>query len=138
MRKLGKGAKIMLIGGISMVIVGFGLYALNVNGIFSAILLIDGTFFAVVGTPYVHAAEYERTLEREQSKRDFERAVKREYVKNNMNKFAIGANNIEEMQKKEDNITSTIKETDVESKVNVNNTKVKVLVRKKLIRTNPN
>ena len=90
MRRLGKGAKQSLISGIIITLVGVGLLILNIS-VFPVVCIVSGSILAFIGTPYINGVEYPRMLEEEHQKRNLELASKREYVKNNMHKFAIGA-----------------------------------------------
>ena len=90
MRKLGKGAKQSLISGIIITLVGVGLLILNIS-VFPVLCIVSGSMLVFIGTPYINGVEYPRMLEEEHQKRNLELASKREYVKNNMHKFAIGA-----------------------------------------------
>lgn len=89
MRRLGKGAKQSLISGIIITLVGVGLLILNIS-VFLVVCIVSGSILAFIGTPYINGVEYPRMLEEEHQKRNLELASKREYVKNNMHKFAIG------------------------------------------------
>ena len=90
MRKLGKGAKQSLISGIIITLVGVGLLILNIS-VFPVLCIVSGSMLVFIGTPYINGVEYPRMLEEEHQKRNLELASKREYVKNNMHKFAICA-----------------------------------------------
>lgn len=90
MRRLGKGAKQSLISGIIITLVGIGLLILNIS-VFPVVCIVSGSMLVFIGTPYINGVEYPRMLEEEHQKRNLELASKREYVKNNMHKFAIGA-----------------------------------------------
>ena len=90
MRRLGKGAKQSLISGIIITLVGVGLLILNIS-VFPVSCIVSGSILAFIGTPYINGVEYPRMLEEEHQKMNLELASKREYVKNNMHKFAIGA-----------------------------------------------
>jgi len=89
MRRLGKGAKQSLISGIIITLVGVGLLILNIS-VFPVVCIVSGSMLVFIGTPYINGVEYPRMLEEEHQKRNLELASKREYVKNNMYKFAIG------------------------------------------------
>ena len=132
MKKLGKVSKTVLIIGISITLVGIGLYIFNVSGTIPFLCTFCGSMFAVVGTPYINGVEYPRMLEEQQQKSNLELSAKREYVKRNMHKFGIDANIPQkEVQKNTNNITSTIHVTNDKSQVAIDKPKVKVLVRKK-------
>ena len=90
MRRLGKGAKQSLISGIIITLVGVGLLILNIS-VFPVLCIVSGSMLVFIGTPYINGVEYPHMLEEEHQKRNLELASKREYVKNNMHKFAIGA-----------------------------------------------
>lgn len=108
MKKLGKGAIGALISGISITLVGIGLFILNFS-VIPVACIVGGLVLAIIGTPYINGVEYPRMLEEQHIKRNLELANKREYVKNNINKFGIGAN-----------ITpSTSKEINDKSQVNI-------------------
>lgn len=89
MRRLGKGAKQSLISGIIITLVGVGLLILNIS-VFPVLCIVSGSMLVFIGTPYINGVEYPHMLEEEHQKRNLELASKREYVKNNMHKFAIG------------------------------------------------
>ena len=91
MRKLGKASKQTLISGIIITIVGVGLFVLNFN-LIPIVCVVSGLMLVVIGTPYINGVEHPHMLEEEQQKRNLELASKREYVKNNIHKFAIGTN----------------------------------------------
>lgn len=91
MRKLGKGAKQSLISGIIITIVGIGLFVLNFN-LIPIVCIVSGLMLVVIGTPYINDVEYPHMLEEEHKKRNLELVSKREYVKNNIHKFAVGTN----------------------------------------------
>ena len=90
MRRLGKRAKHSLIGGIIITLVGVGLLILNIS-VFPVLCIVSGLMLVFIGTPYINGVEYTRMLEEEHQKSNLELASKREYVKNNMHKFAIGS-----------------------------------------------
>lgn len=87
MIKLGKVSKRILIIGIGVVLVGFGLYTLNVNGIIPFMCILAGTLFAGVGTPYVNGIEQGAIRTCKENERNNELVSKRNYVINNLNKF---------------------------------------------------
>lgn len=91
MRRLGKGAKQSLISGIIITLVGVGLLILNIS-VFPVVCIVSGSILAFIGTPYINGVEYPRMLEEEHQKRNLELVSKREYVKNNIHKFAVGTN----------------------------------------------
>lgn len=131
MKKLGKRAREALISGISITLVGIGLFILNFS-VIPVVCIAGGLVLAIIGTPYINGVEYPRMLEEQHIKRNLELANKREYVKNNINKFGIGANiQQKDVQKNTNNITSTIHVTNDKSQVAIDKPKVKVLVRKK-------
>lgn len=112
MRKLGKGAKQSLISGIIITLVGVGLLILNIS-VFPVLCIVSGSMLVFIGTPYINGVEYPHVLEEEHQKRNLELASKREYVKNNMHKFGIGAGIKEtKSQKNIDCTISTIEKTD--------------------------
>ena len=90
MKELGKCAKGCLISGISIALVGVGLYIFNITGIIAIPCIVTGTLCVFVGTPYINGIEYPQMVKEQQLQHAIELANKRNYVENNIHKYGIG------------------------------------------------
>ena len=90
MKKLGKCAKGCLISGISIALVGAGLYFFNITGTISIVCIVTGTMCALVGTPYINGIEYPQMIKEQQLQHSVELASKKDYVERNIHKYGIG------------------------------------------------
>lgn len=90
MKKLGKSAKGCLISGISIALVGAGLYIFNITGTISIVCIVTGTMCALVGTPYINGIEYPQMIKEQQLQHRIELANKKNYVERNIHKYGIG------------------------------------------------
>lgn len=90
MKKLGKSAKGCLISGISIALVGAGLYFFNITGTISIVCIVTGTMCALVGTPYINGIEYPQMIKEQQLQHRIELANKKNYVESNIHKYGIG------------------------------------------------
>ena len=90
MKKLGKFAKGCLISGISIALVGAGLYIFNITGTISIVCIVTGTMCVLVGTPYINGIEYPQMIKEQQLQHKIELANKKNYVESNIHKFGIG------------------------------------------------
>jgi hypothetical protein len=90
MKKLGKSAKRCLISGISIALVGAGLYIFNITGTIPIVCIVTGTMCALVGTPYINGIEYPQMIKEQQLQHRIELANKKNYVESNLHKYGIG------------------------------------------------
>lgn len=86
---MGKGAKIILIFGVTLVVISGVLYACDILKIAVFPCFISGLLCSVVGTPYVNGIEQGKIREQQENQRNSELIAKRNYVQNNLNIFGL-------------------------------------------------